>query len=163
MSTDNEHIPTVRFSMTDSWSSTINQLMHTMAKVSSGQGVTRLQRLQYALDTNAKKVIHNAGVDVQKKAREIERVNVGGKKSGYKPTGNLMRSIDAHDNSEGMQTEIAPEAMTKQDYEYGQAVEFGTKDGRMPAQPFMKPAGDEIGSKLNDAVREALKQAIKEA
>ncbi len=148
--------------MTDSWSNPISILMHTMAAVGSSQGVTRLQRLQYALDTNAKKVIHNGGNDTAKRARKIERANVGGKKSGYVPTGNLMRSIEAHDSSDGMQTEIVPTAMSKTDYEYGQAVEFGTKKG-MAAEPFMKPAGDEIGSKLSETAREALKQAIEEA
>lgn len=161
MATNNEHIPTVRYQMTDDWSSPIKDLMHTMASVGSGEGVAHLQRLQFAMDTNAKKVIHDAGVATQGKAREIERANVGGKKSGYVPTGNLMRSIESHDSSNGMQTEIAPQAMSKKDYEYGQAVEYGTK--KMAAEPFMKPAGDAIGSNLNETARKALKQASEEA
>lgn len=161
MATNNEHVPTVRYGMDDGWSESIKNLMHTFASVGSAEGVTSLQRLQFALDSNAKKVIHNAGVDTQNKAREIERANVGGKKSGYIPTGNLMRSIDAHDSSDGMQTEIAPEAMSKKDYEYGQAVEFGTK--KMAAEPYMKPAGDAVGKDLNEVARKVLKQAVEEA
>lgn len=160
MPTNNDHIPTVRYSMKNNWSNSIHSLMQTFISAGSKKGVARLQQLNNGLDTNSKEVIHNTGIKTADRAIEIERSNVGGKKSGYVPTGNLMRSIEAHDYESGMRTEIAPHAMSKADYEYGQAVEFGTK--KMAAEPFMKPAGNEISSHLDEITHKAFKKSTEE-
>ncbi|ERL63762.1 hypothetical protein [Schleiferilactobacillus shenzhenensis] len=160
---DNDHIPTVEFGLNPSYSAAITSMSNAFRSVGSKAGVQLMQRTQYAMDTHAKAFIEKLGTDTQQKAREIERDQVGHSKSGYIPTGNLMRNINHHESDDGLTTQTYPEAQSKDGYNYGQAVEFGLKDRNYPADPFMKPAGEEVSKNLNGRSRQALNEAMKEA
>lgn len=45
MPTNNDHIPTVRYSMENNWSNSIHRLMQTFISAGSKKGVARLQQL----------------------------------------------------------------------------------------------------------------------
>lgn len=166
---DNDHIPTVEFALKPSYSAAIANMANAFRAAGSKSGVQLMQRTQYAMDIHAKAFVEKLGTDTQEKAREIERDQVGHSKSGYIPTGNLMRSIEHREASDGLTTTVQPTATAKAKnskeagYEYGQAVEFGLKDRNYAAEPFMKPAGEEVSKNLNGRSRQALNQAIKEA
>lgn len=71
-------------------------------------------------------------------AKKRERSVVGGKKSGYVPTGNLQRSIS--NEIEEDRATVFTTAESKKGYPYGVAVEFGMK--KMPATPYMRPTAE---------------------
>lgn len=81
---------------------------------------------------NALKKIATVGMI---EAKKKERAVVGGKKSGYIPTGNLQRSIT--DEVTEDEATVFTTAESKKGYPYGVAVEFGTK--KMAATPYMRP------------------------
>lgn len=160
---DNDHIPTVEFALKPSYSAAIASMSNAFRTAGSKAGVQLMQHMQYSMDMHAKNFITATGSRTQLEAMRIERDQVGHSKSGYIPTGNLMRNIKHHESSNGMTTTVQPEAESKAGYNYGQAVEFGLKNRNYAAEPFMKPAGEKVSQGLAaNSSREMLK-AIKEA
>lgn len=128
--------------------------------------------------------IRNAGADEVDEAQKIESQKVGHSKSGYVPTGTLQGSITPQFSDDGMKVSVVPLATSadaekarktiKQGakkirqinrpsksedvYYYGAAVEFGTR--HMAKEPFMKPSGEKIISKLDSKFVETMRQAL---
>lgn len=113
-------------------------------------GVSDLSKKVWAikrgLNNGVPKFLHVIGVQAATKSREIERSMVGHGRSGYVPTGNLMRSIDSHDN--GLDTAIYPTAKSKGGTEYGGYVHDGTRLHPVP-EPYMQDADKAMANEIS--------------
>jgi len=91
--------------------------------------IDRSKLVTQALQEAAKLAITKACFDTQAKAQAIVPVD----------TGNLKNSIQVDlSELEELSGEVVPQA------EYAVYVEFGTS--KMPAQPYMTPAAEEVGA-----------------
>lgn len=94
--------------------------------------------------------IKKIGYVNQRTLMEKERSVVGHSKSGYVPTGVLMRSIQPEFN--GDYVDIIAPAESKKGYHYGTAVEYGTL--KMPATPYIRPTAEYMVEKNEEIARE---------
>lgn len=113
-----------------------------MASVLDGMGghaeAERLRARKSNLDSTIPAFLHSISASTASRAKAVEKVMVGHGRSGYVPTGNLMRSIDVHDS--GFVSKIYPSAKAKDGKtEYGGFVEYGTRLHPIP-EPFMQTA-----------------------
>ena len=130
----------------------------------------------------SKQFIRNAGADEVDAAQKIESQQVGHSKSGYIPTGTLQGSITPQFSRGGLKVSVVPLA-TSADADkarrkskggkakhfkpgkgpelhyYGVDVEFG--NSKMTAEPFMKPSGEKVATKLDGEFEQAMRRALR--
>ncbi|MEJ6358741.1 hypothetical protein WJM93_15670 [Lactiplantibacillus plantarum] len=104
------------------------------------------------LRSKKSKLLRKLGSENQIALQETERNVVGHSKSGYIPTGNLMRSIITEYSPDGV--DILATAQSKGGYYYGNAVEFGTK--RMHATPYVRPTFENMVAENEETAKREL-------
>lgn len=130
----------------------------------------------------SKQFIRNAGADEVDAAQKIESQQVGHSKSGYIPTGTLQGSITPQFSRGGLKVSVVPLATSvdadkarqkakggkakhfkpgkgPELHYYGVDVEFG--NSKMAAEPFMKPSGEKVATKLDGEFEQAMRRALR--
>lgn len=179
-----EKLPSVEFSVEDGDFIKVKAAAEQLASLGMPEAMEEYNR-EYARAKAATKVfIRNAGAQEVDEAQKLESAQVGHSKSGYKPTGTLQGSITPFISDDGKKVQIVPlatsidaEKARKQvaqgakkirrvskpsknpdAYYYGTAVEFGL--GHNPKEPFMKPSGESVGSKLDAKFEQTMREAL---
>ena len=115
----------------------------------------KLHQARADLDHNLPSLLHHMGALAVEEAVKQERGMVGHGRSGYVPTGNLMRSIDQHDD-DGV-TQVYPDATASDgETEYGGFVETGTR-WHPEATPYMAQANAALQKRTQEELDDLAK------
>lgn len=159
MSWNNDHIPTVRITGIDDYSNQMNASASRLKALGEDEMAKSILQSKERLNNNIPKAIKKIANDEVVEAMKLIRERQYHSKSGYVGHGNLMNSIRAEFKKDGMIADIAPHAMSKDEYEYGQAFEFGLKNKNYKAQHPMRDSGRnlDVDKYSNEAVRNSMK------
>lgn len=141
MSWDNDHIPTVRIHADNSYPDEMNSIARKLKESGNDDLSKMILEDKARLTNNLPKALEKVGNDEVDGAMKLTRERQYHSKSGYVGHGNLMHSIKKEIKDKGMTVDVAPHALSKDDYEYGQAFEFGLRNKNYPAQHPMRDSG----------------------
>lgn len=156
LSSDNLR-PVVEYQVTDHYSKPMIEVASKLKGLGMDQEAERIIRQIGLINSGSKEMLNELGIENAKKAKQIERGMVGHGRSGYIPTGNLMRSIKSHTLTDG-RVQVYPEATTKKGIEYGGFVEYGTRKHPTP-EPFMYQSNKEMKSVIDREISDLMKGA----
>lgn len=136
LSSDNLR-PVVEYRVTDHYSAPMMAVASHLREMGMNAEARSIYGKMGAIKAGSNRLLQNLGVENVKLATEIERNMVGKGRSGYQPTGNLMKSIKAHTTEDG-RVQVYPDAKANKGNgaEYGGFVEYGTRRHPTP-EPFM--------------------------
>lgn len=140
--------PVIEYRVTDHYSKPMLAVAAEMHSLGFNTQANRITRQVGLLKAGSKALTTELGRETVKKAKEIERDMVGHGRSGYQPTGNLMRSIKAYDAGEGV-VQVYPNAESKDGKEYGGYVEYGTRKHPTP-EPYMYQTNQEMSKRIKE-------------
>lgn len=140
--TDDSLRPVVEYQVTDHYSDKMRSIAANFKAMGMNSEADKVFDKIKTIKTGSKQMLTELGRAEVKKATTIERGMVGHGRSGYVPTGNLMRSIKAYTLDDG-RVQIYPNAKTKKGTEYGGYVEYGTRKHPTP-EPFMYQSYQEM-------------------
>lgn len=149
--------PVVEYRVTDNYSKPMMKVASELKSLGMNEEAERVVRQIGLIKSGSESMLTELGRQNVRKAQKIERGMVGHGRSGYLPTGNLMRSIEAHKLTDG-RLQVYPDAKTKKGTEYGGFVEYGTRKHPTP-EPFMYQSNKEMQSVISKEVAELLKGA----
>lgn len=155
--TDDNIRPVVEYQVTDHYSKPMMQVASELKSLGMNDEAKRVIRQIGLIKSGSKEMLNELGIENAKKAKQIERGMVGHGRSGYIPTGNLMRSIKSHTLTDG-RVQVYPEATTKKGTEYGGFVEYGTRKHPTP-EPFMYQSNKEMKSVIDREISDLMKGA----
>lgn len=155
--TDDNIRPVVEYRVTDNYSKSMTQVASELKSLGMNEEAERIIRQIGLINSGSESMLTELGRQNVRKAQIIERGMVGHGRSGYVPTGNLMRSIKVHKLTDG-RMQVYPEATTKKGTEYGGFVEYGTRKHPTP-EPFMYQSNKEMQSVISKEVAELMKGA----
>lgn len=185
MSNDSyDQLPRVNFSVSMKDFPKVERVAQQLAALGMPEAMSEYERELIKATVASKVFIRNAGAQEVDEAQKIESRQVGHSKSGYVPTGTLQGSITPQFSKNGLKVSVVPLATSldaekarkaikegakkirkinkpsksEDAYYYGTAVEFGL--GRNPKEPFMKPSGESVASKLDDKFEETMRKAL---
>lgn len=129
--------PVVEYRITDHYSKPMMKVADHFRKMGMDAEARRIYGQMGAIKAGSNRMLQTLGTENVKLAKQIERNMVGKSRSGYIPTGNLMRSIEAHMTEDG-RVQVYPDARANKGNgaEYGGYVEYGTRRHPTP-EPFM--------------------------
>lgn len=156
LSSDNLR-PVVEYRVTDNYSKPMTQVASELKSLGMNDEAERVIRQIGLIKSGSESMLTELGRQNVRKAQTIERGMVGHGRSGYIPTGNLMRSIKSHTLTDG-RVQVYPEAQTKKGTEYGGFVEYGTRKHPTP-EPFMYQSNQDMKSVIERETSELLKGA----
>lgn len=155
--TDDNIRPVVEYRVTDNYSKPMTQVASELKSLGMNEEAERIIRQIGLINSGSESMLTELGRQNVRKAQIIERGMVGHGRSGYVPTGNLMRSIKVHKLTDG-RMQVYPEATTKKGTEYGGFVEYGKRKHPTP-EPFMYQSNKEMQSVISKEVAELMKGA----
>lgn len=158
MSWDNSHIPTIRYEIVDEMGA-IDTMAHALTKAGLGSVVPQLKSMRHKTMLYAQANLRVASNKTVIKAQQLINQRQGHSKSGYIPTGNLIRNTKDHELAGGLVHEIYSEA-TNKGYNYSQAFEFGLLDRNYPAQHPFTDAGKSMLSEVDLQMARALQKGF---
>ncbi|APX72082.1 hypothetical protein M5C72_02755 [Companilactobacillus allii] len=159
MSWNNDHIPTVRITAEDEYSHVMTDMASKFKQLGDEELSKSILMDKSRLNTNIPKSVEKIANDEVDGAMRLIKERQYHSKSGYVGHGNLLHSIRAEFKKNGFQADIAPHAMSKNDYEYGQAFEFGLRHKNYPAQHPMRDSGKSLNADkyTNDVINNSIK------
>lgn len=155
--TDDNLRPVVEYQVTDHYSKPMMQVASKLKALGMDNEAERVIKQINLINSGSKEMLNELGRENVKRAEKIERGMVGHGRSGYIPTGNLMRSIKSHTLTDG-RVQVYPEATTKKGTEYGGFVEYGTRKHPTP-EPFMYQSNKEMKSVIDREISDLMKGA----
>lgn len=147
--------PVVEYRVTDHYSEKMLTVADEMQSLGMNEATNRITRQVGLIKAGSKAMLTELGRVNVEKAQHIERDMVGHGRSGYQPTGNLMRSINAYTLSDG-RVQVYPNAEAKGGTEYGGFVEYGTRKHPTP-EPFMEQSNKEMKTVIDHQTTALLK------
>lgn len=153
--TDDSLRPVVEYQVTDHYSVKMREIASKLRAMGMNSEAQQVLEKMQAIKSGSKRILTELGREETKKAREIERSMVGHGRSGYVPTGNLRRSIQAHTLSDG-RIQVYPLAQAKNGTEYGGYVEYGTRRHPTP-EPYMYQSYKEMKPVIDREVANLMK------
>lgn len=147
--------PDVEYQVTDHYSAKMKEIADHFRSMGMQSEARSIYGKMGAIKAGSNRILAELGREEAEKAKTIEREMVGHGRSGYVPTGNLMRSIKAHTLEDG-RVQIYPEAETKRGTEYGGYVEYGTRRHPTP-EPYMYQSYKEMKPAVKQAVDNLMK------
>ncbi|VDH11700.1 prophage P2a protein 43 [Lactiplantibacillus plantarum] len=188
MANNYDKIPVVTFSIDVDYFNQLFETARGLARNGMPEAMEEANKEYRRAVALSKAFIKNAGAREQEAAQGLERTQVGHGKSGYEPTGTLQGSIEIKISDDGKSVSIMPMAtvadqkqalaaiagsgskkpITSQDgiTYYGVYVEFGTDHNkefgtyRMAPEPFMKPTGEKVATRLNNEFERIMRLAV---
>lgn len=152
-------IPAVRYSVEDSYSKPLEQMMRIMQAHGATSAVSQLEKRKKRIDRNINKFLKAAANDERDEASTYLRTVAIGSNGTLYSKGFLFKTIKVKKQADGSYL-VAPLAVAKSKkgwYAYGAALEFSTK--HMDAEPFMRPSADRIRDKLSTKFVEAMRKS----
>lgn len=130
--------PTIEYQAEKHYAEKMDSLAALLNEMGDHQAAEGVKRMKSNLDKNIPSFLRSISDKTADEARRTEREMVGHGRSGYVPTGNLMRSIDVHEGDTDLTMQVYPNAMAKDGQtEYAGFVEYGTRLHPVP-EPFMQ-------------------------
>ncbi|ANK59815.1 hypothetical protein [Loigolactobacillus backii] len=147
---EQETRPTIEYQAVKNYEDQMNATAEQLKSMGVNDVADSVAKMKRGLDNGIPQFLHVIGVKAATTARETERSMVGHGRSGYVPSGNLMRSITSYDRD--LATQVYPNAIASDGKtEYGGFVEDGTRKHPIP-EPYMgnadKAMVDEINKQL---------------
>ncbi|KYK51263.1 phage tail protein [Lactiplantibacillus plantarum] len=180
MTNNYDKIPAVTFSIDVDYFKQLFETARGLARNGMPEALEEANKEYHRAVVLSKVFIKNAGVREQEAAQGLERTQVGHSKSGYDPTGTLQGSLKIKISDDGKSVSVLPMAtvadqkralaaiagsgskkpITGQDgvEYYGVYVEYGTY--KMAAEPFMKPTGEKIATRLENDFDRIMRLAV---
>lgn len=130
--------PTIEYMTNRQYASKMIAIEQELRAMGANADADKVMRQRERMNQQIPKFMNSITKKTVVTAKQTEQGMVGHGRSGYKPTGNLMKSIEAH--REGDTVKIYPNAVSKDGKaEYGGLVEYGTRKHPIP-EPFMETA-----------------------
>jgi hypothetical protein len=154
MADNNDLRPVIEYTAVKNYEARMMAIAAKLAKMGVTDTAIAVERDKVGLDKGVQKLLHNLGVTASANAKKTERAMVGHGRSGYVPTGNLMKSIASHDD--GLTTRVYPSAKAKDGVtEYGGFVEYGTRLHPVP-EPYMQDTNAMMTGEIERQLRDLM-------
>lgn len=133
--------PAISYGAHDHYSAKMDKLAQVFAEAGLNTEAEKIRTTKSRLDNGIPGFLRAIGSETSIKAKQTERAMVGHSRSGYVPTGNLMRSI-------GMTIDGPTKVTVKPDTDYDAYVEYGTRKHPVP-EPYMQDTYKDMSLVIN--------------
>lgn len=155
LSSDNLR-PVVEYQVTDHYSDKLKKIADEYRQMGMMAEANHIYGKMGSMKRGSNALLKDLGKENVDLATTIEKNMVGKGRSGYEPSGTLMKSIKMHTTSDG-RVQVYPDAKANKGKgpEYGGFVEYGTRRHPVP-EPFMYQSSKQMQSVIDKKLAEFL-------